>query len=113
MDTHLGDGALTGLSTSSRRGARRKGFTETDYAALLDAAHRQLGGPIVRVWDDLNTHVSTAMAELVAARPWLTVFQLPPYGHELNPVEPVWAHLKRSLDDLTTHTIAELTALGR
>ena len=27
-----------------RRGARRKGFTETDYAALLDAAHSRLGG---------------------------------------------------------------------
>ncbi len=63
------------------------------------------------VWDNLNTHVSAAMAELVAARPWLTVFQLPPYGHELNPEEPVWAHLKRSLANLTKHTIAELTAL--
>ncbi|MDX2827773.1 hypothetical protein PV416_43670 [Streptomyces ipomoeae] len=30
---------------------RRKGFTETGCARLLDAAHRQLGGPIVRVWD--------------------------------------------------------------
>ena len=35
-----------------RRGmSRRKGFTEADYAALLDAAHQQLGGPIVLVWD--------------------------------------------------------------
>jgi hypothetical protein len=24
---------------------RRKGFTETDYARLLDAAHQQLGAP--------------------------------------------------------------------
>ena len=94
-----------------RRGAQRKGFTEVDYAALLDAAHAQLGGPIVLVWDNLNTHVSVAMVELVAARSWLTVFQLPPYGHELNPVEPVWAHLKRSLANLTKHTITELTAL--
>jgi len=94
-----------------RRQSRRKGFTEADYAALLDAAHQQLDGPIVLVWDNLNTHVSAAMAELVAARPWLTVFQLPPSGHELNPVEPVWAHLKRSLANLTKHTIAELTAL--
>ena len=35
-----------------RRGGRRKGFTEADYAALLDAAHRQLSGPIVLVWDN-------------------------------------------------------------
>ena len=94
-----------------RRGARRKGFTEADYAALLDAAHQQLGGPIVLVWDNLNTHVSNAMAELVATRPWLTVFRLPPYAHELNPVESVWAHLKRSLASLAKHNLAELTAL--
>ena len=98
---------------SSRRRSigRRKGFTEVDYARLLDAAHRQLGGPVVLVWDNLNTHVSAAMAEIVAARPWLTVFRLPPYAHELNPVEPVWSHLKRSLANLTKHTLAELTAL--
>ncbi|MBW8767861.1 MAG: transposase [Geodermatophilales bacterium] len=95
-----------------RRGSGgRKGFTEADYAALLDAAHQQLGGPIVLVWDNLNTHVSAAMAELIAARPWLTVYRLPPYAHELNPVEPVWAHLKRSLANLTKHTLAELAAL--
>jgi transposase len=98
---------------SSRRRSigRRKGFTEVDYARLLDAAHSQLGGPVVLVWDNLNTHVSAAMAEIIAARPWLTVFRLPPYAHELNPVEPVWSHLKRSLANLTKHTIAELTAL--
>jgi transposase len=94
-----------------RRPGGRKGFTEADYAALLDAAHQQLGGPIVLVWDNLNTHVSAAMTELVAARPWLTVFRLPPYAHELNPVERVWAHLKRSLATLTKHTLTELTAL--
>jgi hypothetical protein len=77
-----------------RRNDQRKGFTETDYARLLDAAHQQLTGPIVLVWDNLNTHVSAPMAELAAARDWLTVCQLPPYAHELNPVEPLWSHLK-------------------
>jgi len=76
--THLG----------GRRDGRRKGFTEADYARLLDAAHQQLGGPLVVVWDNLNTHVSRAMAELIAARDWLTVCQLPPYAHELNPAGP-------------------------
>jgi len=27
------------------------------------------------------------MAELVAARSWLTLYRLPPYASELNPVE--------------------------
>ncbi|HEX2299868.1 MAG TPA: transposase [Pseudonocardiaceae bacterium] len=98
-------------SGGRRESGRRKGLTEADYAALLDAAHQQLGGPIVLIWDNLNTHVSAAMTELIAARPWLTVFRLPPYAHELNPVEPVWSHLKRSLANLTKHNITELTAL--
>jgi hypothetical protein len=95
----------------ARPGSRRKGFTEADYSAMLDAAHQQLGGPLVIVWDNLNSHVSAAMKELVAAREWLTVFQLPPYAHELNPVELVWSHLKRSLANLAKRSLRELTAL--
>ena len=85
----------------------------TDYARLLDAARQQLGAPVVLVWDNLNTHVSRAMGELIAARDWLTVFQLPAYASELNPVESVWSHLKRSLANLAKRDIAQLTALAK
>ena len=90
---------------------RRKGFAETGYAELLDAAHQQLGGPLVVIWDNLNTHTSAAMTRLIAARDWLTVFQLPPYAHELNPVEMVWSNLKRSLANLAKRNLTQLTAL--
>jgi putative transposase len=90
---------------------RRKGFTEADYARLLDAAHQQMGGPIVVVWDNLNSHVSAAMAELLEAGDWLTVYQLPPYAHELNPVELVWSHLKRSPANLAKRNLPQLAAL--
>ena len=90
---------------------RRKGFTETDYARLLDGAHQQLAGPIVLVQDNLPTHVSRAMRQLIAARAWLTVFQLPAYAPELNPVEGIWSVLKRSLANLTKHGIDQLTTL--
>ena len=86
-----------------RRGDKRKGFTETGYARFLDAAHQQPDG--------LNTHTSRAMRQLIAARSWLTVFQLPAYAPELNPVEAVWSNLKRSLANLTKHNINQLTAL--
>ncbi len=39
----------------------------------------------------MNTHVSRAMAELIATGNWLTAHQLPPYDHELNLVELVWS----------------------
>jgi hypothetical protein len=97
---------------SRRRGTgQRKGFTEADYARLLDAAHQQLAGPLVVVWDNLNSHVSAAMTELAAARDWLTIYRLPPYAHELNPVELVWSHLKRSLANLAKRNLAQLTGL--
>ena len=95
----------------ARRGDKRKGFTETDYARFLDAAHQQLGGPVVLVWDNLNTHVSGAMRELIAARDWLTVFQLPAYAPEVNPVEPAWSHLERSLANLAKRDITQLTTV--
>jgi transposase len=96
-----------------KRGDSRKGFTETDYARLLDAAHQQLAGPLVVVWDNLNAHVSAAMGKLIAARDWLTVCRLPSYAHELNPVERVWSVLKRSLANLVKRDLRQLTALVR
>lgn len=94
-----------------RRKGEKKGFAEADYAALLDAAHRQLGGNIVLVWDNLNAHVSAAMTDLIAKRPWLTVFQLPPYAPEINPVEGIWSNLKGSLGNLAARSLDALALL--
>src|SRR5262249_60423549 len=38
-----------------------------DYARLPAETHQQLAGPLVIVWDNLNTHLSRAMAEPIAA----------------------------------------------
>jgi transposase len=51
------------------------------------------------------------MAALAETRDWLTIFQLPPYAHELHPVELVWSHLKRSLANLAKRNLAQLTTL--
>ncbi|MGH3930866.1 MAG: transposase [Pseudonocardiaceae bacterium] len=93
------------------RKGEKKGFTERDYAALLDSAHQRLGGPIVLVWDNLNTHLSAVMRRLATTREWRTVYQLPAYAPELNPVEAVWSHLKRSLANLTKRTVDQLLRL--
>lgn len=93
-----------------RKGERRS-FAEADYAALLDAAHQQLGGPIVVIWDNLNTHRSAAMRELITARDWLHVIRLPAYAPELNPVEQVWSQVKRGLGNLLVWGIDELVTV--
>jgi transposase len=93
-----------------RKGERRS-FAEADYAALLDAAHQQLGGPIVVIWDNLNTHRSAAMRKLIAARDWLRVIRLPAYAPDLNPVEQVWSQVKRGLGNLLVWGVDELVAV--
>ncbi|TMV00280.1 IS630 family transposase [Streptomyces sp. DASNCL29] len=87
------------LTHPAGKGTRRS-ISERDYIALLDGVHQLVKAPIVLVWDRLNTHVSKTMQELIAEREWLTVFLLPAYSPDLNPVEGVWAHVKRSLANL-------------
>lgn len=74
----------------------RKSFAWTDYRDLVQAAHHQLGGPIVLVWDNLNTHLTAGMRRYIAERDWLTVYQLPAYAPDLNPVEGIWSILRRT-----------------
>ncbi|UXY34275.1 transposase [Streptomyces albidocamelliae] len=73
----------------------RKSFSWRDYRDLLIAAHQQLGGPIVLVWDNLNVHKAADLQEFAEARDWLTTYYLPPYAPDLNPVEGIWSLLRR------------------
>jgi hypothetical protein len=95
------------------RKGEKKGFRERDLAALLDAAHQRLRGPLVLVWDNATGHIDAAMRTLIAARCWLTVFRLPPYAPELNPAEGVWSHLKRGLGNLAARSTDQLATLVR
>jgi len=89
----------------------RRSFACADYITLLDAAHQQLKAPIVLIWDNLNTHISAEMRQLIDSRDWLTVLQLPAYAPELNPVETLWAHVKNGLGNLAAGTVDELAAI--
>ncbi|MER7576746.1 transposase [Streptomyces sp. NPDC126514] len=95
------------LVPHGRKGEKRS-FRERDFASLLDAAHHQLGGNIVLVWDNYSHHVDAAMRELMAKRPWLTVFRFPTNTPDRNPAEGVWAHLKKSLGNLAPCSIDDL-----
>nr|WP_319949628.1 transposase [Streptomyces halobius] len=85
------------LRTHRAGAGKRRSMSERDFVALIDGVHQLVKAPIVLVWDRLNTHVSHAIRELIAQREWLTVFLLPAYAPDLNPVEAVWAHVKRGL----------------
>ncbi|MER7342444.1 transposase [Streptomyces sp. NPDC000075] len=91
----------------------RRSMGERDFISLVDGVHQLVRASIVLVWDRLNAHVSRRMRDLVAEREWLTVFLLPAYSPELNPVEWVWAHVKRSLANLALMALSRLQVLVR
>ncbi|MGX1541133.1 IS630 family transposase [Streptomyces adustus] len=101
------------LRTHPAGKGKRRSMGERDFIALIDGTHHLVKAPIVLIWDRLNTHVSHTMRELIAERDWLTVFLLPAYSPDLNPVEWVWAHVKRSLANLAVVALDQLEVLVR
>lgn len=84
-----------------RRADGRKSFAWTDCRDLLCDTHAQLGGPIVLVWDNLNTRLTAGMRRFIAEQDWLTVVQPPAYAPQLNPVEGIWSLIRRALANTT------------
>ncbi|WP_226962791.1 IS630 family transposase [Streptomyces sp. C8S0] len=95
------------------RTGEKKGFRARAFVDLLTSARRQLGdAPLIVVWDNASTHHAKALREFCGRNSdWLTIVKLPPYAPDLNPVEGVWAHLKKSLANLAPRTIDDLTPL--
>lgn len=77
------------LRTHPSGKGKRRSMSERDFIALVDGTHQLIKAPIVLVWDRLNTHVSRTIRELIDARERLTVFLLPAYSPDLNPVQGV------------------------
>ncbi len=97
-----------------RRKGERQSMSEADYADLITAAPRTLAAPVIVIWDNLPTHISTTMREFTSAHPdWLTVIQMPACAPELNATEGLWANLKNGLGNLAAGTIDELAGTIR
>ncbi|WP_405827230.1 IS630 family transposase [Streptomyces sp. NBC_00105] len=86
----------------------RKSFSWKDYRDLLVRARIQLDGPIVVVWDNLNTHRTAGLKRYEAEHDWLTTVHLPPYAPDLNPVEAVWSLVRRAMANTAFDTPDDL-----
>jgi hypothetical protein len=87
---------------------RRKSFSWKDYRDLVQTTHQQLGGPILLLRDNPNTHLTAGTHRYTTERDQLTVSQLPPYSPDLNPAEGI-----RSLQRRTTTANPHLPRTGR
>lgn len=63
-----------------------------DVEDFVKQLHRQIGRPLIVVWDRWNVHRSAA--KRLARRRWVQIEYLPAYAPELNPVEMMWNHTK-------------------
>ena len=75
---------------------------------------RQVGTPLLVVWDRLNAHRARATAAFLAAHPQdFAVAYLPAYAPELNPEEQCNAYVKRAMENAVPDTVDDLHRLAR
>jgi hypothetical protein len=85
-------------------------FNDESLITFPNELHDLLSGDKVTViWDGLTSHRSKKMTTFLRSqRHWLVVERLPPYGHELSPVEQVWGNVKgRKLANLCPDSLGE------
>jgi putative transposase len=70
---------------------------------------RQLRGPIVLLWDNLNTHKTRLLKTFLQSHPRLHLEYLPPYAPELNPVE--WYFEDGVCHELANHGLFDIHQL--
>ena len=83
--------------------------------AFLGALRRQIKRPLLIIWDGVATHRSHKVrAWLEDQDGALAVARLPAYAPELNPVEAIWAYLKKhEIANLCRDTISEVGQFAR
>mgnify|MGYP002758698583 CR=1 FL=1 len=65
------------------------------FISFLTHLLRHIEGKLTVVVDNAKIHRAKIVMEFVAKHERLTITHLPPYSPELNPIELVWAYVKR------------------
>jgi transposase len=92
----------------------RGSVTSQTVIQALRSFRRQVGTPLLVVWDRLNAHRSQATTAFLAAHPQdFAMDYLPAYAPELNPEEQCNACVKRAMENALPESVADLHRLAR
>ena len=85
------------------------------FVEFLQALTKQIRGKLLVIWDGLPAHRSRLVKDYVDSLDGhLVLERLPAYAPELNPVEYLWAWLKRhALANFCPDSLAELKTTAR
>ena len=86
-------------------------FKGPDVIRFLQHVLTHVPGDVVVVLDNAGIHKTKAVTAFVEGESRLSLQYLPPYAPELNPIELVWAYVKRNvLGNFCARTLKELKA---
>jgi transposase len=82
---------------------------------FLGALKQQIRGKLLIVWDGVGTHKSRKLRQWLEQQGGrIAIAFLPPYAPELNPVEAIWAYLKKhEIANLCPKDLAEVSDFAR
>ena len=112
--THVS--AIAALSRSGCMFRLHKGsIRKEQHVEFLKALRARLKQRLLVVWDGLKAHRSALVRDYVASTDGdIEIAFLPPYAPDLNPVEYLWAWLKRhALANFCAANLAELKTVAR
>lgn len=80
---------------------------------FLSALKRQIGKPLLIIWDGVGMHKSRRLREWLETQGGAFAIACP-YAPELNPVEAIWAYLKKhEIANLCPANLAEVSDYAR
>lgn len=105
-------GVITPEGKSYFEVREQEGFKQKGLTRFLDNARKALRKNLLLVWDNAPSHKSETIKAYLSAQdqqnPSIWMANTPPYSPELNPIEQLWAYLKKKLANQFFKTTKEL-----
>ena len=108
--------SIVAITPDGRLYARhfRTSISSETVISALRSFRRQIGTPLLVVWDRLNAHRSKLTSAFIAAYPQdFAMAYLPANAPELNPEEQCNAFVKRAMENALPGSVADLHRLAR